>query len=123
MEKEFKDFSGLCDIVDDYCTMACDDCPIQYCIDENFKIEGVFDNDQTIEVQKIYFLGIDNKMYYWAIRKEDEEEIMPRDLRENIARNININGDVDYIRTDWFEIEKDKIELLKLYDEQGNIVE
>ena len=122
MEKEFKSFSELCNIIDDCCTMVCENCPIQYCIDKNFKIEGSFDNEQTIEVKKIYFLGIDNKMYYWYITKNNEDDPMPNELSKNI-KQVEINSYNDYIRTYWFEIDKNEIELLKLYDEQGNIVE
>jgi hypothetical protein len=122
MEKEFNNFSELCDIVENYCKGECQDCPIQYCMDENFKINGVFDNEQTIEVKKIYFLGKDNKMYYWYITKNNEDDPMPNELSKNI-KQVEINSYNDYIRTDWFEIDKNEIELLKLYDEQGNIVE
>ena len=122
MKKEFKNFDELCNIFYTRCSGNCEYCPIQYGIDNNFKIEGVFDNEQTIEVKKIYFLGRENKMYYWYITKNTENEVMPDKLRKNIEQ-FEIYPYDNYIRTDWFEIEKDKIELLTLYDEQGNIVE
>ena len=122
MKKEFKSFDELCGVICEYCGDNCAYCPIQYGIDNNFKIEGVFDNKQTIEVKKIYFLGINNKMYYWYITKNTEDEVMPDKLIKNIKK-FEIDPYDEYIRTYWFEIEKDKIKLLTLYDEQGNIVE
>ena len=122
MKKEFKNFDELCNIFYTRCSGNCEYCPIQYGIDNNFKIEGVFDNKQTIEVKKIYFLGINNKMYYWYITKNTEDEVMPDKLIKNIKK-FEIDPYDEYIRTYWFEIEKDKIQLLTLYDEQGNIVE
>lgn len=122
MKKEFKNFDELCNIVCDYdCKAHCEDCVIQYCIVKNFKIEGIFDNKQTIEVQKIYFLGKNNKMYYWYCKKETQNDPMPDELNKNIEQ-FEIYPYDNYIRTDWFEIEKDKIKLLTLYDEQGNII-
>ena len=122
MKKEFKNFDELCNIFYARCSGNCEYCPIQYGIDNNFKIKGIFNNKQIIEVKKIYFLGIDNKMYYWYITKNSEDEPMPNELSKNI-KQVEINSYNNYIRTDWFEIEKDKIKLLTLYDEQGNIVE
>jgi hypothetical protein len=56
MKKEFKNFDELCNIFYTRCTGNCEYRPIQYGIDNNFKIEGVFDNKQTIEVKKYIFL-------------------------------------------------------------------
>ena len=52
-------------------------------------------------------------MYYWYITKNTENEVMPDKLRKNIEQ-FEIYPYDNYIRTDWFEIEKDKIELLTL---------
>ena len=112
MKKEFKNFDELCNIFYARCSGNCEYCPIQYGIDNNFKIEGVFDNIQTIEVRKIYFLGKDDKMYYWYCKKETQKVPIPPYL-DNVITKFK-NRDFEYIRTDWFEIEKDKIELLTL---------
>lgn len=118
--RKFNNLCELCQIIRRECfNFDCTICRLSN--GQVNQIHGEINIPSRIRVGKVYIMGNDNKLYHYFYKEEAKDAPMPKEFMTLILRyNKNIN---EKLKTGIFEVQEGEIELLKLYNEDGEIVE